>query len=111
MVVSALLVMASVITVPLAYASPPDPTWIPGLYDDADYDDVVGLVMDGTGVSCSQAPARVEQGPVAFMPLPEPGPIAGHVMPAEISRGPPVEATEATVSRHPELAALPSRGP
>jgi hypothetical protein len=27
----------------LADASPPDPTWIPGLYDDADFDDVVGL--------------------------------------------------------------------
>jgi hypothetical protein len=29
----------------LAYASPPDPVWIQGLYDDADYDDVVGLVV------------------------------------------------------------------
>lgn len=27
--------------VPLAYASPPDPVWVSGLYDDADYDDVV----------------------------------------------------------------------
>jgi hypothetical protein len=26
---------------PLAYASPPDPTWIEGMYDDADGDDVV----------------------------------------------------------------------
>jgi hypothetical protein len=26
---------------PLAAASPPDPTWIPGLYDAADFDDVV----------------------------------------------------------------------
>lgn len=31
----------------LAYASPPDPSWIPGLYDDADYDDVVVLVTAG----------------------------------------------------------------
>ncbi len=30
--------------VPLAYASPPDPVWISGLYDDADYDDVVEMV-------------------------------------------------------------------
>ena len=30
---------------PLAYASPPDQTWIGGLYDDADYDDVVLLAM------------------------------------------------------------------
>ena len=28
----------------LAYASPPDPAWIRGIYDDADYDDVVVLI-------------------------------------------------------------------
>ena len=26
---------------PIAWASPPDPTWIRGVYDDADFDDVV----------------------------------------------------------------------
>ena len=31
----------------LAYASPPDPSWIPGIYDDADFDDVVGLATSG----------------------------------------------------------------
>ena len=34
----------------LAYASPPDPSWIPGLYDDADYDDVVVLVTAGVAL-------------------------------------------------------------
>ena len=29
--------------VPLAYADPPDPVWVSGLYDDDDYDDVVVL--------------------------------------------------------------------
>lgn len=34
-----------------AYASPQDPAWIPGLYDDADHDDVVLLVSsDSVGV-------------------------------------------------------------
>src|SRR5215813_9328998 len=32
--------------VPLVYASPPDPTWIAGVYDAADYDDVVWLITD-----------------------------------------------------------------
>ena len=32
----------------LAYATPPDPTWLPGLWDDGDYDDVVVLVTSGT---------------------------------------------------------------
>jgi hypothetical protein len=30
----------------LAYASPPDPVWIPAYYDDADYDDVVAMLTD-----------------------------------------------------------------
>ena len=36
-----LLVGAMLALGPLAQASPPDQTWIPGLYDNADYDDVV----------------------------------------------------------------------
>lgn len=37
-----LLLFACVISViPLAYASPPDPTWTEGIYDDADGDDVI----------------------------------------------------------------------
>jgi hypothetical protein len=34
---------------PLAYASPPDPSWIRGVYDDADGDDAVGLITAGVG--------------------------------------------------------------
>jgi hypothetical protein len=33
----------------LAYASPPDPAWIPGVYDDADFDDVIVQVTSATG--------------------------------------------------------------
>jgi len=48
------LLVALVLIVPstlpaLAYATPPDPSWIGGIYDDADYDDVVVLVTSGTG--------------------------------------------------------------
>ena len=38
-----LLLVALVWLTPLAYASPPDQTWIGGFYDDADFDDVVLL--------------------------------------------------------------------
>ena len=31
---------------PLAYASPPDQIWVAGIYDAADYDDVVWLLTD-----------------------------------------------------------------
>jgi hypothetical protein len=44
----------------LAHASPPDPTWIGGLWDDADFDDVVNRVTSGlsTVESLSSTEAR-----------------------------------------------------
>ena len=36
---------------PIASASPPDAMWIPGVYDGADYDDVVDLLCAGDSVS------------------------------------------------------------
>ena len=38
---ASVLIGALLVIVPLAHGSPPDPTWIAGLYDDADLDDVV----------------------------------------------------------------------
>src|SRR5256712_13458395 len=34
---------------PAAHASPPDQSWIPGLYDNADFDDVVLLITSNLG--------------------------------------------------------------
>jgi len=36
---------------PLAYASPPDQTWLSGLYDNADYDDAVLAITSTMGAS------------------------------------------------------------
>ena len=37
-----ILLLGALLTLPpCAYASPTDPTWIPGFYDDNDYDDVI----------------------------------------------------------------------
>jgi hypothetical protein len=47
---------------PLAHASPADPTWIGGFYDDADYDDVI-LIVTG-GVTAVEAVAVGPVGPV-----------------------------------------------
>ena len=86
------------VLLPLAYASPPDPTWVAGIYDDADYDDVVGLVTDGTGVSSGQAPARVPHGAVARVLVVKPGPTLDRTLPARMSRGPPVDARDTSVN-------------
>ena len=41
----------------LGYASPADPTWIPGVYDDADFDDVVGLVTSAEALATAASTA------------------------------------------------------
>jgi len=47
----ALLLLAGMVgLVSLAYASPPDPLWEPGIYDDADLDDVVVEVVTLTAI-------------------------------------------------------------
>ena len=53
----ALAIVAPAILPALAYANPPDPSWIRGIYDDADFDDIVVLVMSATGDLASLAPA------------------------------------------------------
>jgi hypothetical protein len=62
----ALLVLAVGLVLPvLAHASPPDPSWIPGIYDDADYDDVVTRIVSGTG---SVDPGLVDELAVVLRP-------------------------------------------
>jgi len=49
----------------LAYASPPDPDWISGLWDNGDYDDIILLVTSGVGITDSHA---IEDGrPLLFV--------------------------------------------
>jgi hypothetical protein len=49
----------------LAYASPPDPSWIPGIYDGADYDDVVVMLTDlGKGCQHSTPLVKITARPV-----------------------------------------------
>jgi hypothetical protein len=50
------LVLATLVALtPLAYASPPDPSWIRGVYDDDDFDDVVIFLTSG-GVAVEPFP-------------------------------------------------------
>ena len=45
----------------LAHASPPDPTWIPGIYDTADFDDAIlaMLSIDGATITASLDPGPI----------------------------------------------------
>jgi len=86
-----LLGVALASLVPLAHASPPDPTWIPGLYDDADHDDAVIAITEANGFPARDAlaivPAALSHTAIAFAGPERPG------KPARISlldRSPPL---------------------
>jgi len=79
------LIGAMVALPPAALASPPDQTWIPGFYDDADYDDVV-LAITACVAALELQPRPDSQGGqsvVAFVSLlneqrPAPPPPSSH---------------------------------
>src|SRR6266704_2860952 len=49
-VLTLVLVVIILTLTPLAHAAPPDPTWISGIWDDADFDDVVGYITSAAGL-------------------------------------------------------------
>jgi len=50
-----LLALLIIAPVTLAHASPPDQTWLAGVYDQADFDDVVGLLTSTLDATDSTA--------------------------------------------------------
>jgi len=65
------LVAVTLTLIPLAHADPPDPTWISGIWDDDDFDDVVGYITSAAGllpnpVACDLRPVAV---PALLSPL------------------------------------------
>src|SRR5215831_16595935 len=59
------VVLALILLPKIAFASPPDPSWIAGIYDGADGDDVVNLVYENSAAS---AAASSYIGPLPSMP-------------------------------------------
>jgi len=84
-----LLVPLLVVLVPLAHANPPDPLWIPGIYDGADYDDVALLAMGLEGT--------VDERPLVVRPAP---------IVSAVSLTAPRESLERTI-RNPQARAPP----
>jgi hypothetical protein len=88
----ALMLVAIVgILTPIAQASPPDPSWIRGLYDDDDFDDVVGLITSGSGLVSEII--RIELRPdriiiTAILPLDD-GPVPSLSLVSAQPRAPP----------------------
>ena len=85
------LVVALFTLTSLCYGSPPDQTWIAGLYDDADHDDVVLEVLDTTAVPAAVtpqvfAPTLVHEAPAA-VDRSVPRPLS---LTAQLDRSPPL---------------------
>ena len=59
------IVLALMLLPPLAFASPPDPSWVAGFYDGADGDDVVSLVYE---TSAANAPGPSHVGLLHYLP-------------------------------------------
>lgn len=51
---------------PMAWASPPDPSWINGVYDDGDFDDVVTYLTSGA-IAIPALPVNDLLPPLAFV--------------------------------------------
>jgi hypothetical protein len=87
-----LLVALMFVLTPMAWASPIDPSWIGGVYDDRDFDDVVSYLTSGT-LAIPALPAA-DLSPI-FAPtppgvIPDQQPGAAPFLAANESRAPPL---------------------
>jgi len=93
--VFALLIAAVLAGLPtVAFADPPDPTWIAGYWDDDDFDDAVIAV---TAASAVEAPPPVDTEltrwvPVARVQIPKQEAYRAPRRPAASPRAPPVDS-------------------
>lgn len=88
-----MLTIVVLMLTPLAEASPPDPTYVAGMWDDADYDDAVILATSSSGATHSRIEsdvtrslvvvALVSEGPDAVWPVAVPAPHSSRAPPAD----------------------------
>src|SRR5215813_2574930 len=50
------IVLSLILLPTIAFASPPDPSWVAGFYDGADGDDIVSLVYESSAASAAAPP-------------------------------------------------------
>jgi len=77
--------------VAFAHASPPDDTWRPGLYDEADFDDVIDLIVSLSGAVPDSSPRIFQRAPLvaaAVVSL-EPSDLPPRLLRPDDTRSPP----------------------
>ena len=85
------LAVAVLLAPMLAAANVPDPTWIPGMYDGGDADEILALVWDETPAIAAIVPALFEPQAVVIEPASPVAPAAPTVARAAASRAPPLD--------------------
>ena len=89
--VTPLLLFVLLLLTPIADASPPDPSWIAGLYDNADFDDVVLSVTSSVGIVELIPLADVSRAPAPLYPIQySERPVSTELPDALRSRAPPL---------------------
>lgn len=87
-----LAIALCVVLHPLAAASPPDPSWIPGIYDAADFDDaVVRVGLLASACDALHAPLLVPDAAVRELLLPADPPPVSRPLPPRAGRSPPID--------------------
>ena len=87
-----LLLVCLVSLTPLAYASPPDPTWMDGFFDDLDFDDVVVSLSCAAWAVALDLLASLTPVPVSVhLVQPSDQPVRStQILPAFLGRAPPL---------------------
>ena len=80
---AAVLVLVALLAPMLAAANVPDPTWILGMYDGGDADEILALVWDETPALAPAPPALLEPHAVVVE-------VSSPVARAAVSRAPPL---------------------
>jgi hypothetical protein len=86
-----LIALAVLLLAPIAGAAMvPDPTWIAGLYDGADADEILLLIWDGTPAVVAAPPALLEPRATVLDPPAAAARVTARVARAAASRAPPL---------------------
>jgi hypothetical protein len=77
--------------VAFAHASPPDQTWQPGIYDDADFDDVITRIASWSGATPEPPAGSLGPLPIVVVPLAivEPADLPPRLLRPDATRSPP----------------------
>lgn len=77
--------------VAFAHASPPDETWRLGLYDEADFDDVIDLIVSLSGAVPDSSPRIFQRAPLAAAAVVslEPSDLPPRLLRPDDTRSPP----------------------